>query len=106
MKGEDEPKPRRSSPTPGTSKDVSAEENDQAQRSRRIETPAEGETTQDYLISSIYNFLVIITFFLVGFAAFRNTLTWYVNFSLRSLFLCTSFLTASVFCYTHAPCMS
>lgn len=75
MTVEEKQKPHRSSPTPGTSKEVT-EEDDQQGEERQIEVPPEGETTQDYLISSIYNFLVIITFFLVGFAAFRNTLTW------------------------------
>lgn len=28
------------------------------------------------LLSSLYSFLVIVSIFLVGFAAFRNTLTW------------------------------
>lgn len=31
------------------------------------------------LLSSLYSFLVIVSFFLVGFAAFRNTLTWHLQ---------------------------
>lgn len=31
------------------------------------------------LLSSLYNFLVIVSIFLVGFAAFRNTLTWHLQ---------------------------
>lgn len=34
------------------------------------------EPQRPRLISSIYSLLVIVTFFLVGFAAFRNSLTW------------------------------
>lgn len=75
-KKEEEQRPKRSSPTPGSSKDVGPQDENEQSPSSQIEAPLEGETPQDYLISSIYNFLVIITFFLVGFAAFRNTLTW------------------------------
>uniref|UniRef100_A0A1Q3G4B5 Putative fatty acid hydroxylase domain-containing protein 2 n=1 Tax=Culex tarsalis TaxID=7177 RepID=A0A1Q3G4B5_CULTA len=31
------------------------------------------------LLSSLYNFLVIVSIFLIGFAAFRNTLTWHLQ---------------------------
>lgn len=45
------------------------------------------EPQRPRLISSIYSLLVIVSFFLVAFAAFRNSLTWYVLFLYNGLLL-------------------
>ncbi|XP_035788386.1 fatty acid hydroxylase domain-containing protein 2-like [Anopheles albimanus] len=37
------------------------------------------ESPKPRLLSSLYHFLVIVSFFLIGFAAFRNTLTWHLQ---------------------------